>query len=217
MSTKHPIWDIPTRLFHWLLVLTIVTAWATEELDWMQWHSYAGYMALGLILFRLGWGVFGSVHSRFRDFVRGPAAVRAYFRGETGEYKGHNPAGAWSVLILLTLVLAQAVTGLFNANDESFAGPLNALVSSGVADALGELHEIIFNALMVFVVLHVLAVIWYVLIKGDNILAAMITGQHPDKSGARAPVGLWRAILWGGICMIAVWLIVTSVPTPQFF
>ena len=215
-ANNNPIWDLPTRLFHWLLAGCVAAAWATHELGWMQWHARIGYVVLGLILFRLGWGVFGSAHSRFTDFVRGPAAVKAYFGGKSGPYLGHNPAGGWSVLALLGLVLLQAATGLFNADDEYFSGPLNPLVSDEVADALGGLHETLFNVLLAFIALHVLAVIWYVR-RGDPMLRAMISGRHPRKSGARPAVGPWRAVLWAAISAGAVWWLLASVPKPEIF
>ena len=215
-ASKNPVWDLPTRLFHWLLVFCVAGAWATHELGWMQWHARVGYVVLGLILFRLGWGVFGSVHSRFSDFVRGPAAVKAYFDGKGDSCPSHNPAGGWSVLALLGLVLLQAATGLFNADDEYFSGPFNPLVSDEVADTLGGLHETLFNVLLAFIALHVLAVIWYVR-RGDHILRAMISGRHAHKSGVRPPVGLWRAVLWAAISAGAVWWLLALAPEPEMF
>ena len=213
-STTHPVWDLPTRIFHWLLASGIAAAWATYELGWMAWHARAGYVVLGLILFRLGWGVFGSAHSRFADFVRGPRAVKAYFQGKGAPYIGHNPAGGWSVLVLLSLVLFQAVTGLFNADDAYFNGPFNPLVSSAVADTLGGLHELGFNVLLTFIALHVLAVLWSVY-KGDPILRAMLSGRHAHKSGDRPPVSLWRALLWGAVSAGAIWWLLQQAPKPE--
>lgn len=216
LSDKNPVWDLPTRVFHWLLMFCVAAAWATYELGWMQWHERAGYTVLGLVVFRLGWGVFGSAHSRFTDFVRGPGAVKAYFAGRGGPFVGHNPAGGWSVLALLSLTLLQAVTGLFNTDDAYFNGPFYPLVSASVADALGALHEILFNILLTFIALHVVAVIWYVR-KGDDVLRAMISGRHPQKAGVRPPVGLWRAVLWGALSAGAIWWLLQQAPKPQAF
>ena len=117
--TRIQIWDLPTRLFHWLLVSAIGAAWATGEAggSWMIWHGRIGLCIIGLISFRLAWGFLGTNYARFSTFVRGPAAIRAYLRGQW-QGLGHNPLGALSVLALLAVVSLQMGSGLFANNDD---------------------------------------------------------------------------------------------------
>ena len=123
-SATHPIWDIPTRLFHWALVIAVLLSWVSQEEDYLQVHEVSGYVVLTLVCFRIVWGFVGSVHSRFADFVRAPGAVWAYLRGRGDRQQpGHNPAGGWSVLVMLLLLLVQALTGLFNSDELMHDGP----------------------------------------------------------------------------------------------
>ncbi len=127
----HPTWDLPTRLFHWLLVWAVFLSWLSHEYEWFQLHLWSGYSVLVLVAFRFFWGFFGSQHSRFNDFVRSPARVWRYWRGGVRSQSGHNPAGGWSVLIMLALLLLQGLAGLFNSDGLLFDGPLyHALDSS---------------------------------------------------------------------------------------
>ena len=129
-GTGHLVWDLPTRVFHWWLTLSLVASWITAEagFEWTQWHIYLGYCALGLVLFRLMWGVVGTRHARFGSFLRGPFQVIRYARtlpeASAPAYAGHNPLGGWMVILLLLLVAVQAVTGLFISDDVFFAGAL---------------------------------------------------------------------------------------------
>ena len=106
------IWDLPTRLFHWLLVALIAGAFITENLGVMEWHGRVGLAILGLIVFRIIWGFVGSTYARFCTFIRGPQAIKAYLKGEWHGL-GHNPLGALSVLGILATVGLQVGTGLF--------------------------------------------------------------------------------------------------------
>ena len=124
-----PTWDLPTRIFHWALVLLIIDAWVSYSFGdvLMRWHMWNGYALLTLVLFRLMWGIWGSNTARFSGFVASPLRVvrylRALARGEDEHYLGHNPAGGWSVLVLLGLILVQGVCGLF-ASDDILVGRL---------------------------------------------------------------------------------------------
>ena len=130
-----PVWDLPTRLFHWLLVVLILLLYATGEfgmLD-MRWHFWFGYATLALMVFRLLWGLFGSQTSRFADFVRGPVAVGRYVKEQISTNAhfsvGHNPLGGWSVLALLLSVLVQSASGLFASDGIDTDGPFSGSVS----------------------------------------------------------------------------------------
>ena len=197
-----PVWDLPTRLFHWLLVVLIALLYASGEynlLD-MRWHFWCGYATLALILFRVLWGVFGSQTSRFSAFVRSPVAVARYVRALLSTNPqhsiGHNPLGGWSVLALLACVLAQTVTGLFSSDEIDTDGPLAALVSGYTVKLMTRLHHTMENVLLVLIALHVAAVLLYLLVRKDDLITPMITGRKrlADSPALRfaAP---WLALL----------------------
>ena len=196
------IWDLPTRLFHWTLVVLVVLSYATGEFELldMRWHFWAGYAALALIVFRILWGLFGSQTSRFAEFVRGPAAAVAYVRALASATArpsiGHNPLGGWSVLALLACVLAQTITGLFASDELDVDGPLVAHVSTHTVKLMTRLHHWNQSLLLALVGVHIVAVLLYLLVKHDNLIAPMLSGQR--LTNAPAPlrfVSLWRALV----------------------
>ncbi|HSX56619.1 MAG TPA: cytochrome b/b6 domain-containing protein [Sphingomonas sp.] len=172
------IWDAPVRIVHWAFVLLLPAMWATAEFGAMSVHRILGYVLLGLLIFRLYWGFAGSSTARFASFVRGPAAIRAYLQSGT-QAIGHNPLGALSVVALLGLLAAQIGLGLFAQDtDGLFAGPLAGLVSYETSDAATELHETLFNVLLVLIVLHIGAVLFYLFARRDNLVGPMVTGRR---------------------------------------
>jgi cytochrome b len=173
------IWDLPTRLFHWSLVLLVVFSVMTAKIggNWMDWHLRSGYAVLTLILFRLLWGFAGSRYALFAQFVRGPRAVLAYLRSAGAAYAGHNPLGAWSVLTMLASLLVQAVTGLF-ANDEiATEGPLSKLVSGATVSWMTRIHSFNEKVIYALVALHVAAIAYYFFAKRENLVGPMLTGN----------------------------------------
>jgi cytochrome b len=180
------IWDLPTRLFHWILVVLVVFSVVTAEIggNWLDWHMRSGYCILTLLLFRLLWGFAGSYHARFANFVRPPAAALAYLRGlrsgSAAARGGHNPLGALSVVALLIAFLLQASTGLF-ANDDSTSteGPLAKLVSNHTSNLLTAVHEINQWVLYTLVALHVAAIAYYWFARRENLVTPMLTGDKP--------------------------------------
>lgn len=182
------IWDLPTRLFHWSLVLLVVFSVATAKVggNWMDWHMRSGYAVLALLVFRLLWGFAGSRYALFAQFVRAPRAVLAYLRAPRGvgeRHAGHNPLGGWSVLALLAALLVQAATGLF-ANDEiATEGPLSKLVSGATASLMTKIHLLNQNAIYALVALHLAAIAYYFFAKRENLVVPMVTG---DKRGIAA-------------------------------
>ena len=213
--TAFPTWDIPTRCFHWLLVICVFLSWLSHELEWHQVHRYSGYTVLVLVVFRLGWGVVGSAHSRFSDFVAGPARVWAYWRRGEWEGAGHNPAGGWSVLVLLLLLLVQAMTGLFNGDGLLFDGPFYHALDSSWIDQLGELHEQVFWVLLGFIGLHISAVAYQQFRRPRrNLLGPMFSG---GEQGREAPVSPWRAVLLLALCAAALALAVYLAPSPPVY
>ncbi|WP_426415409.1 cytochrome b/b6 domain-containing protein [Aestuariirhabdus sp. LZHN29] len=216
MRKTIPTWDLPTRIFHWTLVILIANAWVSWK--WadieMLWHMWNGYALLTLVLFRLLWGIWGSSTARFTHFVRGPSAVFRYLnilRGGTHpRYLGHNPAGALSVIALLALVGLQGSFGLFASDDILVEGPLASLVSSDWQEQLGSWHHKGFYIILTVAGLHVGAVFAYLLLAKDNLVKPMITGhkephQVPDGESAYiAP--LWLAAVTLLLAAGLVWL-----------
>lgn len=179
--SKIRVWDLPTRIFHWLLVACVVGAFVTIKVGglWTEYHMLFGYAVLGLILFRIVWGFVGSSHARFFRFVRGPGAILAYLKGTMPRTPGHNPLGALSVLAMILLLGYQAVTGLF-ANDDIFTeGPLASRVGKELSDRLTGLHKLDEWPILILLGLHVAAIIWYRLAKKQKLTSAMVTGDAP--------------------------------------
>lgn len=190
------VWDLPTRLFHWSLAALVTASIVTGKLGglWLDWHMRSGYTILSLLVFRLLWGVAGSRHARLARFVRGPRIVLAYLRGRhRHDGAGHNPLGAISVVAIVALLLAQAASGLF-ANDGNFTeGPLARLVSSSTSELLSTVHRWGQLAVYALVALHLAAVIYHLVIRRDNLVGPMITGNRRgiDAQPVRDDAALW--------------------------
>ncbi|AXO16792.1 cytochrome b/b6 domain-containing protein [Thalassospira indica] len=189
---KVKLWDFPVRLFHWALVIAIVTAWWTNRQVMIDIHAIAGYSVLALVIFRIIWGFVGSSNARFADFLTGPKRVINYVlkipNGTMSEltYAGHNPAGGWMVLVMILLVGVQAVSGLFASEDTFlfFDGPLVAYVSSDVASIMNWIHHTNINLIYAAVGLHVFAALFYLVVKRENLIRAIVIGTR------RVPVEL---------------------------
>ncbi|RUO79048.1 cytochrome b/b6 domain-containing protein [Pseudidiomarina taiwanensis] len=204
---KVKVWDGFVRIFHWLLVLLFAGLWWTAENHEMERHGQLGYILVGLLVARILWGLWGSETARFSQFVRSPKAVIGYLKDtEAKPSVGHNPLGGWSVIVLLLLLLAQVVTGLFNSDDILFSGPLAHLVKGDLAEAIGEIHEIVFEVLLVLIAVHIIAIVVYRL-RGKNLLIAMLTGWQRADAKITAPrirSGLWGMVL-AAVCIAASW------------
>ena len=179
---KVRVWDLPTRVFHWALVLCVVGLVVTGNVggNVMAWHFRLGYAVLTLLLFRLVWGVVGGHWSRFSTFVRSPATVWRYVRGVQTPLQsvGHNPLGALSVLGLLVVALAQVVAGLMSDDEIATSGPLAAKVPSAWVSTATAMHtEVTKVILIILVLLHVAAILWYRFKKHENLIKPMITGD----------------------------------------
>lgn len=184
-------WDLPTRLFHWTLVVLVTCAWVSTEYaegigdPVLKWHRWNGIAILVLLLWRLLWGVFGSSTARLSGFVRSPLAAFRYFaglaRGAAPRYLGHNPAGAYMVLALLVLLLVEAGLGLFTVeHNDLTAGPLYRLLDEETVKQVSRLHRLMFDSVLVpFVVVHIGANVLYGLVKREPLIPAMVTGRKP--------------------------------------
>jgi cytochrome b len=194
------IWDLPTRLFHWLVVALVAAAYATWRLNWMDWHAWVGDALLTLVLWRLLWGWVGSDTARFSRFLASPgAALRhlAHLRHrEPDREAGHNPAGGWMVLLLLALLLGQILTGIYVGNDVADEGPLTELTPAPIANLITALHALLWDALLAAVALHLLAILVYAAVKRQNLVLPMVTGRKwlPDDVPHPHLVGLVRAL-----------------------
>ena len=203
------VWDLPVRLFHWTLVALVLTSWATRELGDMEAHRLSGYAILVLVLFRVLWGFIGTRHARFADFVRTPAAMRAYMRetlaGRPGRFLGHNPAGGWSVLAILACLFLQGVTGLFLTDDILFDGPFYGMLGKEWTARLDAVHKANFVVLLVLIGLHLSAIGFYRVVKRENLVLPMLTGRKwvpvdagaegvPSSGWCRAPLALAIAV-----------------------
>lgn len=216
-----PVWDIPTRLFHWCLAGLVVILWFSGTEGNLDVHMTAGYVLLSLILFRLIWGVVGSQTARFSDFVRGPGPVLNYlYRFSSNEktfFAGHNPAGGWMVMALLSVLLLQGGSGLFSEDNLGIEnGPLAHLVSGSMVSWATYIHtHVTLVILYILIPLHILAALVYLLVKRENLIGAMITGRKKVSSDIAAkPVGfvspLWAvvaliiagAVVWGGLSLL---------------
>jgi len=209
------VWDLPTRVFHWLLVVLVVLAFVTAEIGGtaMPYHMWNGGAILVLVLFRVLWGFGGGTQSRFATFVRGPRKVVAYARSLFGKehapYLGHNPLGAWSIVAILTALAIQVGTGLFANDDILTEGPLFQWVSKGTSDWLTRIHLINQGILIGLVALHIGAIAFYLVVKRENLILPMITGRkqwHEAVDGAGGSPT--KAFLLAAVLAVAVYWVI---------
>ncbi len=217
------VWDLPTRLFHWILVGLFVAMWITGTNGSMDWHVRLGEIILALLLFRIVWGIIGSRHSRFADFVVGPRAGLAHLReilrvarmgamGADGKpHAGHTRLGGWMILLLLIFLLAQCVSGLFATDEITTDGPLTHLVDGRTARALTVYHSLAFDVLLALAGIHILAALFYLVRKHENLILPLITGRTelPAEMAARESrfVSAWIALALFAVMMVVAWAI----------
>lgn len=219
------IWDLPTRLFHWALLLLVIVSvmigkfYSALGPGALEWHKRSGLAILALLLFRVGWGFAGGTHARFASFLRGPRAVigyvRSLFAGDVdGEPVGHNPLGGWSVVAMLSAIALQVGTGLFLIQEDyAFEGPLAHHVSRAVSDRLAAIHQANFYAIAALVALHIAAVAFYAVAKRQDLVGAMVSGRRrlaPGRVGEDSRGG--GAVAAAAVAIAAataVWALVT--------
>ena len=177
---KIRVWDLPTRIFHWLLAACIVALLVSGKIggEAMVWHARFGMLALALIVFRLAWGVLGPHYARFAEFVKGPVAILDEIRGAARLRPGHNPLGALSVLAMLLVIGTQAGLGLFSSDDIAFDGPLARHVSDVVVDFATRWHLRLQWVVIGLVILHLAAIVWHQRIRKHNLLQPMVSGDQ---------------------------------------
>jgi cytochrome b len=198
------VWDLPTRLFHWLLAASFLGAYLVSESErWIALHAMLGYTAAGLVAFRLVWGLVGTRYARFTGFAWSPRSVIDYlkslFSAKPRHYVGHNPAGSWAVVALLGLVALTAATGWANLND---VGP----------GWIEDLHEAAANATLALVALHVAAVVVSSVLHRENLVRAMVTGMKRAAHAVPAAGTRWVVGLGLVALVAAFWLGVIPAP-----
>ncbi|MET0986396.1 MAG: cytochrome b/b6 domain-containing protein [Steroidobacteraceae bacterium] len=215
LKSLQPVWDLPARISHWLLVILITYSWRSAENGYLEYHRYSGYALLGIVTFRVYWGFAGSSTARFANFIHGPARtwqyVRELWRKRQPEVVGHNPLGAWSILALLTLLAVQIGLGLFSVDVDGLeSGPLSEHVSFDTGRACAHWHERVFNVLLAFIGLHIAAVAYYWLAYRKNLVASMLHGKAALPTSA-APVEFAsgvRFVIGVVLAALLVWLVV---------
>jgi cytochrome b len=234
-TQKRLVWDLPLRLFHWLLVLSIAASWYTAEnseeyvtagenvYSYTQIHFWLGYWCLGLIAFRILWGFIGPKHARFASFLAGPGRLVGYgrtvFQRNSTPTVGHNPLGGWMVVVMILMIGAQAVTGLFLIdNTEIYSAPYHSAVAAETAGSLARFHHINFDVLLWVMGLHVLAILFYVVYKRQNLVGPMFTGSKaamsvPEREAITGSQWL-KALIVILVCAGGVYLVLKMAPPP---
>jgi cytochrome b len=225
-STANPaqvaVWDQPTRIFHWLLLTLVVSAWVSYEFSesfgdtLLVWHRWNGLAVLVLVVWRLLWGLFGSSTSRFRSFIPSPASAlrhaRAVWNGTAPRYLGHNPLGGLMIIALLLVLLTQGSLGLFAVDDNDLTGgPLNHLVSEADAKEATRRHAFIFEFILLpLAALHIAVNVFYSVIKKEPLVRAMVTGAKPAEKyqDATSAQIVERPMLRALVCLAAAAAIV---------
>ncbi len=212
------VWDLPVRIFHWALVLLVGSQIVTATIggNAMEYHALGGCTILTLVLFRILWGFAGGTHARFGDFVRGPSAVAHYaqqlIKGAVATHRGHNPLGGWSVVLMLVSLTVQATTGLFANDDVMMEGPLAKHVTEDTSAMFTAIHDINAGILLTLISLHILAVLFYLLRRKQNLIGPMFTGRKPVELMDAKPPGSgnpWLAALLLGASTLLVYFVVT--------
>lgn len=213
------VWDLPTRLFHWVLAAAIVGSVVTGKVGGgaIVWHFRLGYLVMGLLLFRLLWGLVGGHWSRFASFVYAPGTVIAYLRGSASPGRhldvGHSPLGAFSVFALLGFLIVQVSTGLVADDEIANQGPLNRFVTSATAGSATHWHKDYGQWILItLVVLHIAAIAFYLLARGRNLVAPMVGGDKmlpagtpSSRDGARER--LVAAVLAAAAAGVVTWVV----------
>lgn len=194
ISSRKVIWDLPTRVFHWLIVASFAVAWLTyDDNRFLYVHVFSGYVLLGLLVFRLLWGFVGTHYARFHSFAHDFKSVTEYLlallNGKAMRYIGHNPAGGWAIFLMLALGLCVGITGVLTLGGEEGHGPLAPYINYNVGIISREIHEYAAWIMLGFVVVHLLGVIIESLFHKDNLIWAMITGHKEADAGVASVHG----------------------------
>ena len=190
MASTVRVWDLPTRLFHWLLASAIVGLFMTAQIGGlaMEWHFRFGYLTLSLILFRLVWGLIGGHWSRFSSFLCSPMELVHYIKGKhrPEHTLGHNPLGGFSVVLMLFFLLLQVASGMFSDDEISAYGPLGKFVSNGIVSKATYYHTQVGKfVLLSLIAIHLFAIGFYFFVKRTDLVTPMVSGDKESFFGAK--------------------------------
>jgi cytochrome b len=213
---------LPTRLFHWTLVAAVALAYVTSSgrpsgTSFLV-HLACGYLVLLLLLFRLAWGFVGGQYARFSSFVRGPRAVLSYLaalaKHRAPRILGHNPAGGAVIILMLVVLAGIVVTGLLSEGVTGAVGPLTSFMTRQGARAIGDIHQLLGNLILIVAGIHIAGVVVESLLHHENLVAAMISGRKPSADPAAVDArsaGPYRAI--GLLVLLAVVAVALAMST----
>lgn len=229
VTEKHLIWDLPLRIFHWCFAMTILGSWYTSEQEGelIELHMQFGYVALALIIFRVLWGVVGPKHARFSNFLPSPKTLISYLR-ETKENEsthktpGHNPLGALMIVLMIILIAAQAISGLFINDDIFSSGPYYGSIGKELEAIMSFVHHNTFNVMIIAIAFHLIAITFYWRVKKQNLVLPMITGTKTSKEVSSTDAIPHSKLLLGifiaGCCIgFVYWLVVINAPVLEEF
>ena len=226
MAKPQLIWDLPVRIFHWGLVITLFCLWYTsdQERGLLDYHILFGYFTFGLIVFRVAWGFVGTRYAKFVNFIPSLQKMKqALYEARHNinkQYLGHNPFGSLMVLLLIFLVLCQAISGLFISDDIFTSGPYFDSVSESISKLFKRIHHNAFDFILIGSVIHVFAIFYYLLVKKNNLISPMIHGKKYHK-GISDKDGIPHSkLVVAGVVLICVvifvyWLVVMNVPVTE--
>ena len=226
MTDKHLIWDLPLRIFHWSFAFTVLACWYTAEQgeELVDLHMQFGFVALGLLMFRILWGCIGPKHARFSQFIPTPKILLTYLQKADNSEKipGHNPLGALMVVLMILLILLQSISGLFINDDVFSSGPYYNSVSKVIQGWMAFIHHNTFDFMIAAIVLHLAAITFYWRVKKDNLVLPMITGKKTTKQVTSSDAIPHSKLKLG--CIIALccaafvyWLVVINAPVIEDF
>ena len=204
----HLVWDVPLRIFHWMLVICVFGAIGSAKAEMLEVHQHFGMAVMGLICFRLVWGVAGSHTSKFSRFIRPPSAaikvVRQIFEGKADKVAGHSALGGYAVILLLLICLVMSISGAFSTDDVLFEGPFVSLAPS-ISPLAERVHAITEKLVFAVIVLHLAAMAVYYFRLKKNLIPAMVTGRHKNISGDSGLISRAHTafgLIWLAICVI---------------
>ena len=223
MKIQYLIWDLPLRVFHWLLVICLLGSWYTSNQDngLIEYHLTLGYITLGLIIFRGLWGIVGTTHSRFSQFIPSLAKLSLYIKNfnskDIQHHPGHNPLGSLMVVFMLFVIFLQAVSGLFMNDDIFTAGPYYGTLNETLEVIAVFIHRNGFNVILATIAMHIAAIVFYTTFKKQSLVLPMITGKKPSTdvtkkdSITHSKVGL-AVLITIIVSGFVYWLVVINAP-----
>ncbi len=227
MTKKLFVWDLPVRLFHWLLLISLLSAWYTSdgERDLIDYHLKIGYFTLGLIIFRIMWGIFGTQYAKFSQFFPTKAKLLSYLnkskQNQVDTTVGHNPLGGLMIILMLLLILSQAISGLFMNDDVFTTGPYYESVNSSIQKFMSLIHHNVFDIILFVSVVHIGAIFYYLFAKKINLIVPMFTGYKSTDNNEASSIKSSKLLLALVIILLIVvflyWLLVLNIPIEEGF